>query len=567
MSTIHELDNDDDNKLLEKVKNIIGYMPIMPDKNNLGYSVKEKHYIYCRLKAKNNQRVKQRINGIIKKIKQQVLLHNNQIEATSATKPNKNEIITKHFMNDLLKNKTKEQLLIECKNEDCKAMPTKDIFDKCESIKRIAMLFNLYNQDINIFLNDVISCKHIYGHQQLLDDFLHIKLFHIQIAKNRYPEILYQQFQKKYECTHRLQCTARLRHYKSKQLVDDIKTNDNKDNTNKNAYEDMMDMMFQQAFDKIHCFFLHSSQLDQELIVNPAIPFEHLQKMKMKQDELWFQQFDVMNEEDGYKNLKGKMGHYLYQAPYGFRGRENRGLPILKPKFKNIKQEVLYNEYCPFAGSWQQKLRKAKIYFSFLKRRLTTSNDGSFYDRMTNTRKTWKHSEGMTLAEIMAMKLFLDTPSLACEFRKCFRLDSTQTENEKKTLSLLQQRLSQFYHLRLMLLIAITKFGEPIGYKVLYHGINDTMMLSLPETFAFYGPLSTSSSFHATKHFAKHDKGMILKITSQFPKLNAGRMFDASVVSDYPEEQEWLVGFMYLRILCVKAKYAMSIPSFCKELF
>merc|ERR1712228_561204 len=47
---------------------------------------------------------------------------------------------------------------------------------------------------------------------------------------------------------------------------------------------------------------------------------------------------------------------------------------------------------------------------------------------------------------------------------------------------------------------------------------------------------------------------MVLKITSQFPKLDRCNAFDASMLSDYPEEQEWLIGFMYMRILQVQTK-------------
>ena len=65
---------------------------------------------------------------------------------------------------------------------------------------------------------------------------------------------------------------------------------------------------------------------------------------------------------------------------------------------------------------------------------------------------------------------------------------------------------------------------------------------------AFYGPLSTTSSYHVAKTFATA-KGMVLKITSQYPRLDFCRAFDASLISDYPEECEWLIGFVYLRVL------------------
>ena len=42
---------------------------------------------------------------------------------------------------------------------------------------------------------------------------------------------------------------------------------------------------------------------------------------------------------------------------------------------------------------------------------------------------------------------------------------------------------------------------------------------------------------------------MVLTMTSHFPRLGLCNAFDAKLISDYPEEQEWLIGFCYARIL------------------
>merc|ERR1712173_14975 len=104
--------------------------------------------------------------------------------------------------------------------------------------------------------------------------------------------------------------------------------------------------------------------------------------------------------------------------------------------------------------------------------------------------------------------------------------------------------------------IVLNKFGQLLQGKnnmILYHGIDTKMMLNPTQTFSFYGPLSTTSSEHVAKTFATQ-KGMILKITSQFPRLGKCNAFDASQLSDFPEEDEWLVGFMYMRILQISTK-------------
>ena len=78
------------------------------------------------------------------------------------------------------------------------------------------------------------------------------------------------------------------------------------------------------------------------------------------------------------------------------------------------------------------------------------------------------------------------------------------------------------------------------------------MVLS-PQSMAFYGPLSTTTSYHVARTFATA-KGMVLKIKSMYPRLNLCNAFDVSLISDYPEEQEYLVGFMYLRILEIRTR-------------
>ena len=41
---------------------------------------------------------------------------------------------------------------------------------------------------------------------------------------------------------------------------------------------------------------------------------------------------------------------------------------------------------------------------------------------------------------------------------------------------------------------------------------------------------------------------LVLTISSKYPRLGVCRAFDASLISDYFEEQEWLIGFIYTRI-------------------
>ena len=93
---------------------------------------------------------------------------------------------------------------------------------------------------------------------------------------------------------------------------------------------------------------------------------------------------------------------------------------------------------------------------------------------------------------------------------------------------------------------------------MLYHGVNKTMLLDPCESQSFYGPLSTSSSKAVAKKFATSD-GMVLEICSQYPRLEMCTAFDASTISVYPEEQEWLIGFIYLRVRKVYTRISENI--------
>ena len=79
-------------------------------------------------------------------------------------------------------------------------------------------------------------------------------------------------------------------------------------------------------------------------------------------------------------------------------------------------------------------------------------------------------------------------------------------------------------------------------------------------SFAFFGPFSTSSSYHVARTFATA-KGMVIKMTSHFPRLGLCNAFEAKLISDYPEEQEWLIGFCYVRILNFETRQFLGATS------
>eukprot|EP01083_Nonionella_stella_P072596 195781_1 len=289
-----------------------------------------------------------------------------------------------------------------------------------------------------------------------------------------------------------------------------------------------------------------------------------------------------------------------------------RVLPHIKPAHTNVKEEVLDNTFQALPiKKWNQVLRKAQAFHKTLGcRKSRTYQNGSYTDQIFGHSATWNRGESPTVKELLVLKLYTDCGALQAELKKCFRLDTmddifrqftshgllmpnvsesvrtpqtaptpptpTMTKTEKWIASLLrrpmtiasytdanlqvdilQSRLAQFYHWRGSLILFLHKFATPLrpsyydqgkeNESVLYHGVNKKMILNPSATQSFDGPLSTTSSYHVACDFADNE-GMILHITSQFPRLQMCKAFDASLISDYPAEQEWLIAHIYLRV-------------------
>eukprot|EP01084_Bolivina_argentea_P171720 297512_1 len=131
------------------------------------------------------------------------------------------------------------------------------------------------------------------------------------------------------------------------------------------------------------------------------------------------------------------------------------------------------------------------------------------------------------------MKLYTDYDKLQFALKKCFRFETfdrilqntddmtdkelvLEKEKYEKIKKDLKNRLENFYHWRCHLLIVLNKFATKLNSKnnmILYHGVNAKMIFHAAQTYAFNGPLSTTSSYHVARTFSTA-KGMVLTITS-----------------------------------------------------
>eukprot|EP01084_Bolivina_argentea_P098771 177529_1 len=119
-------------------------------------------------------------------------------------------------------------------------------------------------QEVKLF--DIVQNKGVYEHQQLLNDFLHIKLIHIDmdndnIKRHGHSEqnmiiqnsehlnigrkiCKYFEEELNLKCDHEVECSGLMRHYKRGN--DEFKWS-------------MEDSIFQAECDKIHAYFFHST--------------------------------------------------------------------------------------------------------------------------------------------------------------------------------------------------------------------------------------------------------------------------------------------------------------------
>eukprot|EP01083_Nonionella_stella_P302623 1044216_1 len=519
----------------------------------------------------------------------------------------------------------------ECQNEQC-CENTPLTTDACLPLKRITAVLGVYHTLTNDtskwgakstqekirshpYIND-----NQYGHQQLFDDFSHLKLVHIDPDnKKRWRDPkdkpivrkLCEQFKKDFPCDMK-ECHAFLNHYRDRGGETELPNTENTEDT-----------AFQQEFYKIHSYFFHSTiqfgtcetcyheQMEIDKLIKNAtkngstrfsksysidsdekeIPSEddagaQYSYVGKKQDDAWWKdvstkEVDVtkrMGKKDRdeiYANLVSQIGVFRWQNPHGFNQRQSQAFLHHKPVFKNTKQEVLNNKYCKLSiDAWNQTLRKSDIFYkSWAGHQIRTKYRSFFEDNIGGHFEKWESNVRITIKEIVTLKLYTDFDKLQFQLKKCFRLETlkdilgeNEEENDHEFLARLALqdedvrndlmcRLQQFYHWRGGLLIMLNKFGKRFSdeYIELYHGVNAKMLIKPTISQAFNGPLSTSSSYHVARTFSTA-KGMVLQITSHYPRADFCNAFDCGLISDYPEEQEWLIGFMYARVLKVTTR-------------
>eukprot|EP01083_Nonionella_stella_P045282 121671_1 len=363
----------------------------------------------------------------------------------------------------------------QCQNQQCcESMSLTP--DACPSLKRIRAVLEIYHKLTNdksqwnaiSTKKQIRSHKNInddkYGHQQLFDDFAHLKLVHIDPDnKNGRHEFIARgicdMFKRDFPCDMK-ECRAFLYHYRDR---------------GGQEFPDFEDTSFQQEFYKIHSYFFHSTigygnyeaycQEQQEIdnfICNAAV-FGSTRYSKAydidsdekeilseddvcthtyvggKQDDAWWKpvkgrEVDVTkriskrDRDEIYTKLVSQIGVFRWQNPHGFKQKQSQAFLHHKPTFKNIKEEVLNNTYCKLSiKSWNSTLRSGEIFLkSCAGRQIRTKYRSFFEDNIAGHFEKWEPGERITTKEIVTLKLYTNFDKLQFQLKKCFRLETLE---------------------------------------------------------------------------------------------------------------------------------------------
>ena len=104
---------------------------------------------------------------------------------------------------------------------------------------------------------------------------------------------------------------------------------------------------------------------------------------KREDKEWWDNDIYYKKQSNGkihYKLVKN-IGIFKCNSTHEITKKQHHGLMHLKPKYANVKEEVLYNSYCQLSkDNWNQTFRKSNVFEKmFAMQRSETSRAGTYY--------------------------------------------------------------------------------------------------------------------------------------------------------------------------------------------
>eukprot|EP01084_Bolivina_argentea_P061418 112241_1 len=247
------------------------------------------------------------------------------------------------------------------------------------------------------------------------------------------------------------------------------------------------------------------------------------------------------DERDEYKtnyNEPSDMSVYSFSERFFYWKRFKDEKLYVTPKYKNLKEEILkpgHKDKC----KWQTIVQKAVKLLESDK--IKSLKPGKLHDKFIEEYGLNKEMK-FALDHMIAIVLYTDETDLQKLFSQSFRFLETDQSLED-----LKSRNSMFAHWSKCFRESVEVFGQSMGSKPVWHGVNKCLLFS--DTIAtFCSPTSTTTLSNIALNFAD-DKGLVLKLR----KYDEIHCFDVSEFSAFGWENERLFvgGYNPLRIISI----------------
>lgn len=428
----------------------------------------------------------------------------------------------------------------------------------CGSCKRVLFCLSYYKLWINykykmmkqdgnnnnaVYVEQLIEFIHSlrdYTPVQMLNDFQHIKQFHIN-NNNQYNHIysadnvdqqdVFEFFKKEMGICNHKNCRSYLRNNRdrnqcttSDQLRKELYFVDENNINAKHA--EIKEINIQQLFDMIHCALFHPLRPGSSKFITEIDDKTEGNKVVQKEEE-------DEDEEEKYKE-KDKV-HTAVLSSYGFgtkfKYHDTTHKSYVEPKFDGLKSEMLNNAlYTINEFDFDSLISKATDYKSSYRGRYIIARKQK---RNLNTICDIPPNAAIHLDHIIALMLYTNMDDLQREFKKkgCKFLASDHQIVER-----VKKRHREITNWCRLIWESITFYGESITKtQLFYHGLNCKVLFnSLIATFNC--PISTTVNKSVAYNFSTDNNGIIVQF-SKYTSVDS-HYLDVSDLSDYPNEQE-----------------------------
>ena len=449
---------------------------------------------------------------------------------------------------------------------------------ECPQTQRLCFILQFYkiwieHQSLNnekvlkttfSYMVELLEALKGYSYKQLMNDFHHLKSYHINISQKDTTDDIFKYFKK--NCTdsnqcHDKNCRSYSRNTRDREMcrnaqyrrnlyfIRDNLTNGRNNNNrkgrikngNKNNVNDFVDVEveecnIQDLLDTIHSSLIHYDFHDMTLSNKFVTHFEgktvddtERKKGNENDDEKRNESDDDQIEENGGQKHSGEYG---FGIAFKYTDKSSTSSYYCPKKYPNLKQELLNNsishldkfEYASIA-------KKAEGFLDTwnAKQKMQAKSMGTW-----NANYGIKAGNSAQVQHILVLMSYTNFDALQREFKKTYRKKYPNEPRKEVT-----KRHQEIANWASLLDQCMTFYSERLtdDNARFYHGINCQLKFTQFQAF-FLCPTSTTTIPTIAYNFASSE-GVVIALTKADTR---GPVFvNVSFLSDYPKEEERLI--------------------------